>query len=159
MTRYDKKRGRSTGPQFVQLTHWLLNSQAWAALTTQERAIYIEVRRRFNGFNNGKIACSARDVASRCNINKDTAYRGLRRLEELGFIELVTPGGFTRKLRHATEWRLTTEVCDVTGARASKAFMQWKPEAAAKGKTRSEIEVEPVPSNRTETSLLPRKVA
>lgn len=159
MAKYDKKRGRSTAPQWVQLTHWLLNSQAWAALTPQERVIYVELRRRYNGYNNGRIACSARDAASRCNVNKDTAARGLRRLEELGFIELATPGGFSRKVRHAAEWRLTSDRCDVTGAMASKAFMRWKPETAAHEKVRSEIKAGPVPSNRTVTRFQPKKVA
>lgn len=123
------RRGRSktTGP-FVQLHHWMLQTPAWRALKASSRAVYLEVATRYNGTNNGTLALSARDAADRCNINKDTASQAFRELVAHGFIECVTPGGFSRKVRHATEWRLTQYRCDVTGALPAKTFVRWRPQ-------------------------------
>lgn len=130
----------------MRLDSFMMESPAWRSLTPAQRAVYVEVRRRFNGVNNGWIALSVRDAADRCNINKDTAGRALTTLQDRGFIECVTPGGFTRKVRHATEWRLLDERCDKTGALPSKAFMRWRPPAEAENKTRSENRPSTVPS-------------
>lgn len=37
-------------------------------------------------------------------------------LQDRGFIVIMTNGAFSRKNRHATEWRLTEFNCDVTNA-------------------------------------------
>jgi DNA-binding transcriptional MocR family regulator len=128
MSNRQDRRGRSKSQgRFVQLHHWMLNSPAWRALKASSRAVYVELSMRYNGFNNGTLALSARDAARLCNINKDTATQAFRQLIEHGFIERVTPGGFSCKVRHATEWRLTDSRCDVTGALPTKAFAKWRP--------------------------------
>lgn len=48
-------------------------------------------------------------------------------LQDRGFIECVTPGAFSRKIRHAAEWRLTHLVCDASGRLPGKPFMRWRP--------------------------------
>ena len=108
----------------------MTGTPAWHSLKPAERAVYLEVARVYNGCNNGSLALSVRDAADRCNINKDTAGRALRVLEERGFIECVTPGGFSRKTPHATEWRLTEWPCDRSHAPATKAYQAWRPTAA-----------------------------
>jgi len=132
-----KRRSKGTG-RFAQLHHFMLNSAAWRALKPAERAVYIEVLAIYDGKNNGRIALGVRDAADRCNINKDTASKCFKRLEELGFIELAQPGGFSLKLRHAAEWRLTQFQCDRTGAFASKGFMSWRPEDSELGPSKSD---------------------
>ena len=114
------------GPPFVQLHLWMLASAAWCSLTPAARVVYVVLASRYNGHNNGSLALSARDAARLCNINKDTACRAFRELVDKGFIECVTPGGFSRKVRHATEWRLTIHGCDKTGELPSKAFTRWR---------------------------------
>jgi hypothetical protein len=49
----------------------------------------------------------------------------LPELQDRGFIELVTKGAFSRKSPHASERRLTSNTCDVTGELPSKKFMSW----------------------------------
>lgn len=137
----------------------MMESAAWRSLSAAERVVYIEVRRRYNGKNNGWIALSVRDAAARCNINKDTASKAFATLQARGFIECVTPGGFSRKVRHATEWRLLDERCDKTGAMPTKAFMRWRPDAAGECKSRSETRADKVPSIRTVPSLRGEKWA
>ena len=82
----------------------------------------------YNGSNNGRIALSVRMAAQRCRTAKDTAARAFSDLQERGFIECVTPGAFSLKKRHATEWRLTHVSCNVIGALPSKLFMRWHQE-------------------------------
>lgn len=121
------QRGRSKGSgRFVQLHHFMMASPAWRDLKASARAVYIEIAMRYNASNNGRLALSARDAARACNINKDTACQAFRELIAHGFIECATPGGFSRKVPHATEWRLSHYRCDVTGALPSKAFLKWK---------------------------------
>jgi hypothetical protein len=121
------KTGRSKGePHHVRLYDWMMNCDAWKALTAQERATYIEVERRFFGANNGTLAVSARTIASACNVSKDTATKCFARLMELGFLECMQVGSFTWKVKHASEWRLTRAACDRTGSPATKAFMKWR---------------------------------
>ncbi len=122
------RKGRSSGVgPFVQLPHFMLESPAWRSLSAQEQATYLVVARAYNGSNNGRLAVSVRQIAERANVNKDTASKCLATLQARGFIECALPGGFTRKIRHAAEWRLTLYKCDLTHAPPLKAFMRWRP--------------------------------
>ena len=122
------RNGRSKfapGDRFIMVPHWHLDCEAWRSLTTQARAVYIELERRYNGFNNGEIALSVREASRLCNIAKSTAQRALGELQEKGFIGIETPGGFDYKVRHATEYRLTAH--PYRGQPATKDFMRWQP--------------------------------
>lgn len=112
----------------VRLHLYMLNSPAYLSLSTQARAALIEIARRYNGSNNGFIGASVRSLAERCRIAPGTACKALGELQASGFIECVTPGGFTRKTRHASEWRLTWVSCNLTNALPQKPFMRWQPE-------------------------------
>lgn len=120
--------GRSKGDgRFVQLHHWMMRSPAWRDLTPAERAIYLEIATLYNGENNGSLGLGARRAADLCNISKNTAPAAFQRLQDLGFIECATPGGFSKKTRHQTEWRLTAYRCNLTQQPGSRAFMKWRP--------------------------------
>lgn len=126
MPRTHNAKGRNKyDASHVRLYIYMLNSPAFRSLTCQARAALIEISRRYNGSNNGFIGASVRDLAERCRIARGTARKALAELQERGFIECVTPGGFNRKAPHASEWRLTWQTCDVTGALAQKPFMNW----------------------------------
>lgn len=143
-----KGRSKGSGP-FVQLHWFMLDSEAWRHLTPAARSVYLEVARAYRGSNNGFLGLSARTAAERCRINKDTACRALQELQDLGFIVCAMRGGFSRKVRHASEWRLTTEKCDRTGETATKAFMRWRPEPTPQRNSRSEKKAVAVPYLRT----------
>jgi transposase len=85
----------------------------------------IKIARGYNGTNNGRLGLSIRRASERCNIARGTAQRALVELQERGFVDCMTKGAFSRKLPHATEWRLTWWGCDVTGELPSKKFMSW----------------------------------
>lgn len=110
---------------FVMLHAVLLNSLAYRSLSCPARALLVEIALAYNGRNNGTIGLSVRRAAGRCNIAAGTAKCAFEDLQEHGLIECVTKGGFNRKTRHASEWRLTFHKCDVTGDLPSKAFNNW----------------------------------
>ena len=123
-----KKRRESEG-RYVQLHHYMLDSPAYRGLTTQARAVYVEIAKRYNGLNNGRIALSVRDAAGACNIARDTATRAFRELIDAGFIEETRHGGLSRKTRIASEWRLTAYKCDLTGSFKSCLFLRRGPQS------------------------------
>lgn len=119
--------GRSTREgQYLKLPYFMLVSAAWRSLTPQARAVFIEVAQIHNGMNNGYLALSVRDAASKANISKDTAGRCFAVLRERGFLVCTAKGHFDRKVPHAAEWSVTLWDCRRSGDRASKDFMRWR---------------------------------
>ncbi len=107
-----------------------MNTAAWQSLNATQRAIYLEMVARYAGpgSNNGKLLYSVREAAESLHIGKTTAADALLVLQQRGFVVPTTKGAFSRKVRHATEWRLTEFPCDVTHALPSKEFAKWSPE-------------------------------
>lgn len=118
------KKGRG-GAQFVMLGEWLQKSEAWATMRPGPRALYVELRRRFTGTNNGDIFLSQRDAAKALNVSKDTANAYFRDLAARRFIE-VTQGGHLgpSRIGQAAKWALTEE--HLNGRPPSKGFMAWR---------------------------------
>ncbi len=129
MTKHNR-RGRSKGGgRFVQLYHSTMQTAAWRALRPAAVVVYLDLRSLYDGRNNGSLLLSCRQAADRTGIDKDTAARALAQLTALGFVEVAEPGGFVRKVRHATTWRLTDLRCDRTGAAPTNGFQRWRPES------------------------------
>jgi hypothetical protein len=60
------RRGRNhSGPNFVQVFRYALDSPAYISLSSPARSALIEVVRAYNGANNGKIILSERKLAER----------------------------------------------------------------------------------------------
>lgn len=153
-----KRRGRRPGgPRFVQLFYYVMDCAAFHALKPAERSVLLEIARRYDGTNNGRIGLSVREAAAHCNINKDTAARCFHRLVALGFIECAQEGGFNYKARHSAEWRMTWQRCDRTGQIPTKAFLKWSP-SPSRAKTRSEMDENAVRSEGSDRKVQRRSV-
>ena len=130
MTRKHDATGRSRQKltPFLALERYVFNSPAFRSLSLPARAAYFEMLNLYSGSNNGRIAMSANVLAGKLKTGRATASRALLELEAKGFIEPVRRGGFNMKAgtRRATEWRLTSYRCDVTGERPTKTFMRWQ---------------------------------
>lgn len=105
MVRKNHKKGSR---KFIQLEHWLYDSPAWQSLKPGPRALYIEMKRHFNGSNNGLIFLSQRDAARALNIGRDTVEKYRTELIEKGFIvrtmgHCLGPSGKGQ----AAKWALT----------------------------------------------------
>ena len=131
MGKRHNQKGRTTGEsRHVRLYHWLMDTAAWSSLNCVARCAYIEMSSRYagSGSNNGKIHMSVREIAEALHVSKATSMRALNLLQDRGFIVLIKKGAFSMKVRHASEWRLTEFMCDVTGAMATKDFARWTKE-------------------------------
>jgi hypothetical protein len=115
--------------RYVMLRYWLLNSLAWRSLTGNARALYVEIARRYNGSNNGRISYSTREAGRSLHVSLCTAGRLLRILQDRGFIVCTKRGAFSLKTtKDASEWALMEYDCDHPPAHATKDFMRWQPE-------------------------------
>jgi DNA-binding transcriptional regulator YhcF (GntR family) len=105
-----------------------MQREAWRDLDCGARCAYVELASRYAGreSNNGRIPYSVREMAEALGTSKATALRALNRLQDHGFIVLMKKGAFSRKVRHASEWRLTEFPCNVTNEPATKDFVRWK---------------------------------
>lgn len=94
------------GKGFVGLPVAVVYSDAFARLSLCARAVLVEILARFNGYNNGHIAVSQRELAARLNTsNFRKISDATAELMQCGFIDIETEGKW--KQRHAREYRLT----------------------------------------------------
>lgn len=110
----------------VQLPEYLQASEAWATLKPGPRALYIELKRRFNGRNNGRIILSHRDAAKALNVHRNTVGPWFAELVERGFI-IVTEGPHLgpEGVGRATVWALQ-ELPTADGKPAARGFATWR---------------------------------
>jgi len=116
------KRGNG---RFIQLDHSLYDCPAWQALKPGPRALYLEMRRRFYGFNNGRIFLSQRDAAKALNVGRDTVEKYRADLVAKGFI-VKTKGHHlgSEGIGQSAHWALTEEM--LHGAKPTRNFMRWE---------------------------------
>lgn len=100
-----KRRDRTA--KFVKLEEWMMRSPGWCALSANAKVVYLELKRRFNGANNGTISISTRQAAIVLNKSNDTGARAIQQLLEFGFIAVTADSDFNRKVRVARQFRLT----------------------------------------------------
>ncbi|WP_288901665.1 hypothetical protein [uncultured Sneathiella sp.] len=117
------QKGRNKHEQFVPLPYRMLDSDAWTSLRPASVKVWTELRRGFNGRNNGEILLPYAKAGKKLNMASATIKRALTELEEKGFIEMVKPGHWYG--RKATEWRVTDQA--YKGNIATNEWRQWKP--------------------------------
>lgn len=110
---------------FVMLPISMLKTAAWRTLGAVAQALYVALRKRYNGCINGKIGLSVREAASVLHIAKDTASNAFRTLEDRGFIRAAQRGDLIWKRRHSTTWALTDQ--NFGDELPTKEFARWVP--------------------------------
>ena len=109
-------KGRNTGQQFIRLDAAVTQSPAWRSLFCEARSLLIEIWKRHNGYNNGKISYSHREAKEALGIGSTRAKRAFDQLIDRGFLIIRRASSFNFKgnggASKATEWELTTENCD-----------------------------------------------
>ena len=58
------RRHKGKSERYVKLRFWLLNSPAWQSLPPAARALYIEMVKRYNGYNNGQSSWGSATLKS-----------------------------------------------------------------------------------------------
>lgn len=117
--------GRSKeSKRYVALRFFLMESDAFKALSPFDVRVLVELYALFNGNNNGYLYLSCRAAANRCNMGKNTAGKCFHRLQELGFIRRRADEPEDYHLREANHWILTE--FDFRGRPATKDFLSWR---------------------------------
>ncbi|EAR51034.1 hypothetical protein OG2516_04029 [Oceanicola granulosus HTCC2516] len=117
---------RRTGGRHVQLQEWFQATEAWTTLRPAPRALYIELKRRFNGSNNGRIPLSYREAADLINVHRNSIRAYFRELETRGLIRRTSNGHLGADGHGiATTWQLC-ELAMQNGGRPDLAFRSWE---------------------------------
>jgi predicted RNA binding protein YcfA (HicA-like mRNA interferase family) len=116
------KTGRSAEDQYWNLPYTLARSEAFRSLPGPALKVFVELRCRFNGGNNGKLTLSLDEAARLLGLSKTTAKRAFTDLEARGFIKLRVKGSWYG--RKASEWILTT--IPLNGVPSTNEWKQWQ---------------------------------
>ena len=137
--KYNQK-GRNRSFRFAALEHSLMASSSYRALTTNARALLLELVIMYNGKNNGELYLGVRDAADRMGVtDTKVATAAFRELQDMGFIAEVEKGHFAVKAgdKRATCWRLTWHA--VSGQHGpTNEYKDRSPEPASKAHRRME---------------------
>ena len=96
-------------------------------MSSDARSVYIDIRHRYNGRNNGGVLFSHLDAAASLNTKGwQRPANALAELQHYGFIKCRHKGEPGPHVRLASEWQLT--VFDCGGQPAAKTFMRWQGE-------------------------------
>jgi len=120
------KQAKRGVPPFVMILNSMADTSAWRKLKPAPRALYLEIKLRYNGHNNGSVLLSHRDAAKRLNSSYNSVGSWFRQLEKHGFIVCMQrhhlgPSG----VGQTSHWRLTEYDCD--GHKATDDYKAWKP--------------------------------
>lgn len=124
-------KGRSVGgdAQHVRFYQWEIKSAAYRSLKPSARALLVEFKALFNGFNNGELFLSVREAAKRIGCGKNLAAELIEQLRDRGFIRPNEVGAFNMKAAagggKATSWILTEHPFGSATA-GTKDFMRWQ---------------------------------
>ena len=103
--------GRNNTSRFARLDFRILTSNAYRALSPNDRALLVELVMLYNGENNGSLYLSVRNAAHRMGIADLTAAcRSFDTLQALGFVQLAQDAHFHVKASDKSRarcWRLT----------------------------------------------------
>jgi hypothetical protein len=117
-------KGRNKGDvPYVNLPYELLNSEAWRTLSGPAIKVFLELRTRFNGGNNGKLHLSLQEAADLLGLGKATVQRAFDDLKERGLVVCTKRGQWYG--RRASEWAVFDKAVD--GGPPSYAWKQWRP--------------------------------
>ena len=89
------KKKKKRYPPFVMLPNKMIDSEAWQGLSCYARAIYIEIRRRYNGSNEDNLSYTYREASK--IMYKRTFTKALKELVSNGLIDIIRSGGLYRK--------------------------------------------------------------
>ena len=106
MPKHSTKAERKKVEPFLMIKTWELKSPAFRALTGDEVRVYIEMRMRYNGRNNGDIVFGGQMAGHAIHKSKATGSRILLRLVKLGFIKITKDSSFAQKGK-CKEYELT----------------------------------------------------
>lgn len=118
-------KGRNDTEQFVAVPYNMARSAAFRSLHGPALKVWMELRSRYNGRNNGGLSLSLDEGAKLLAMSKTTVGRTFVELEEKGFIVMTRRGRWYGRL--ATAWAVTDR--SHNGHLPTNAWKHWRPKA------------------------------
>jgi hypothetical protein len=118
-----KSASRTDGEQYANFGYPMMNSPAWRSLSGAALKLLMELRTRYHGTNNGKLALSLDHAAELLGLGKATVQRAFVELQAKGFIILIERGRWYG--RKPTIWALT--FVSLYGNPATHDWKRWTP--------------------------------
>lgn len=139
MSNRQNRKGRSTSDgHYFSMFEWFMRSAAWQHANVYEKSLYVELKRRYNGKNNGDIPMSHREAETLLGCSNKPIAAAFSGLQRKGYIKASLKGSFDWKVARegknngrATRWELTELPRDVPTrvlAGGTKEFMHWRPD-------------------------------
>ncbi|MBN8727044.1 MAG: hypothetical protein J0H15_04995 [Xanthomonadales bacterium] len=123
-----RSKRRAAQEPHVRLYAHELACPAYRTLNPDARALLVELRALYRPSQANVVFLSVREAMERVGIGQRRMQVAFADLRERGWIAIHEPGSFTRKVRHATSYRLLNEPSAAPGAVAEKAYMRWTPD-------------------------------
>ncbi|PJK14484.1 helix-turn-helix domain-containing protein [Lysobacteraceae bacterium NML07-0707] len=120
-------RNKSKGEPHVRLHLYEMQTPAWQTLSPAARALLLELRALYRPSEANVVFLSVREAAKRLGISQKPTEKAFKELEARGWIRTEAKGGFSRKVKHATSYRLTDRPGASPGEVATKDYMRWRP--------------------------------
>jgi hypothetical protein len=108
--------------QYIPLSYAMVRSNAFRSLSGAALKVFLEIRTRFHGSNNGELSLSVKDAKQLLGLAQATIHRAFAELEVKGFLRLIRRGHWYGK--KAALW-LTTDR-GVDGEPPTNAWRHWK---------------------------------
>ena len=126
--------GRSKGDgQYLPIPYTMANCEAFRSLSGHALKVWVELRSRYNGANNGRVSLSYQNAADLLHISKSSVTRAFHELKEKGFVKLRRQGQWYGRL--AAEYVLTDQSFE--GNKPTRDWQAWKP--VQKGKKQKAV--------------------
>jgi hypothetical protein len=93
--------------QFVLLPYSMLQHPNFLNLSSDSRAVLLDMHLGYHGHNNGEISYSVRQAAACLSSGSERAKRALDKLQNKKFIVCHKDSNFNLKLNKAREWEIT----------------------------------------------------
>lgn len=103
----DSKESRSYG----RITESMQKTAIWKALTPTARLVYLYLKTKYRWGDpeteSRAVSATDRQIAEGAGLGINSVVRGLRQLEDFGFIECVSKGGYNGQQKKPSEYKLT----------------------------------------------------
>lgn len=110
--------------------YWdMIDSMAWRALSWVEQGLYIAMRRKLKGTNNGNIEATLATLKHAGITSPATLSKGLKSLQAVGLIAKTRQGGIAYGSKVCSLYRFTDEQTfefQKLGVKACKATNEWQ---------------------------------
>ena len=122
-------KGRSKGDgQYLPVPYTMAHCEAFRSLSGSALKVWVELRSRYNGTNNGRVSLSYQNAADVLHMSKSSVTRAFQELKEKGFVKLRRQGQWYGRL--AAEYVLTDQSFE--GNKPTRDWQNWKPSQKSK---------------------------